>query len=314
MYTYSSKGSDPAESSMKVISPYLFDSGSLPNPNITVKRTRKQISGLPKMIIGSKPVDGGHFIFTNSERIEFLKSEPAAKKFMRPYIGNDEFVNNSPRWILVLHDAKSSELARLPNVKDRIAKVRQFRLDSTSSETRKLAIEKPHGFHVDRIPTTPFLFIPNVTQEDRAFIPIGWLTPPTIPNDSAKIVENASTSLLAILMSSMHMAWLKFIGGRLGNSFRYSIEMVYNTFPVPPKYEQRKTQLEPYVKTILAIRNDNSDATLSELYYPDSMPRSLANAHGALNRAVEKLYRKKSFQSDLDRIEHLLLLYEEMVR
>ena len=233
---------------------------------------------------------------------------------MRPYIGNEEYVNDSPRWILVLHDAKSSELSKLPNVKDRVAKVRQFRLNSTSSVTRKLAIEKPHGFHVDRIPTAPFLFIPNITQEDRVFIPIGWLTPPIVPSDSAKIVQNASTSLLAILMSSMHMTWLNFIGGRLSNSYRYSIEMVYNTFPVPPKYEQRKAQLEPYVKTILAIRSDNSDATFSELYNPDSMPRSLVNAHGGLNRAVEKLYRKKPFQSDLDRIEHLLQLYEEMVK
>ena len=163
---------------------------------------------------------------------------------------------------------------------------------------------------MDRIPTAPFLFIPNVTQEDRGFIPIGWKSPPAIPNDSAKIVQNASTSLFAILTSSMHMAWLRFIGGRLGISYRYSIEMVYNTFPVPPNYEKKQSQLEPLVEAILTIRGENSDATLSELYNPDTMPQPLLTAHNALNRAVEKLYRKKSFNSDLDRIEHLLLLYE----
>ena len=118
LYSYSSKGTDPVESAAKVISPYLFDSSSLPNPNITVKRTKNQISGLPIMTIGSKPVDGGHFIFTDTEKREFLKAEPAAKKFMRPYIGNQEFVNNQPRWILALQNSKSSELSKLPMVRE----------------------------------------------------------------------------------------------------------------------------------------------------------------------------------------------------
>ena len=199
----------------------------------------------------------------------------------------------------------------MPRVKERIAKVREVRLKSDSKPTKALAAT-PTLYHINVIPTAPFLVVPRVSSEKREYAPIGWLNPPTVPSDAVTILLNATKPVFALLTSTMHMTWLRYIGGRLGNGYRYSIGIVYNTFPLPLVSDSDLTKLELQAEAVLNARADHPKATLANLYDPDTMPSNLRKAHQAVDRAVDRLSRKSGFDSDHDRAEHLLGLYERM--
>jgi hypothetical protein len=170
----------------------------------------------------------------------------------------------------------------------------------------------PDRFNVEVIPDRAFLVIPEVSSERRNYVPIGWLEPPTIPSNLVRVLLNATLSDFAVITSRMHMAWLRNIGGRLKNDYRYSSGIVYNPFPWPQLDEAAKTKLEKLAKTVLDARAAHDGATLADLYDPDVMPENLRKAHRALDEAVDRLYRKEPFASDRDRVEHLFGLYEKL--
>ena len=314
LFSYPDINGVPEETGHAVISPYLFDAGGLADPHLTVQSERNPINGMGKLIIGSKPIDGGYYIFDADERTAFLKAEPDAAVYLHPYVGAQEFLQGGKRWILALHDAAPDELAKLPYLRERIADVRDYRHASNSGPTLKLA-ETPTLYHVNVLPTAPFLVIPEVSSERRKYVPIGWLEPPTIPSNLVRVLEGATLADFALLTSSMHMAWLRYIGGRLKSDYRYSIGLVYNTFPTPPSFGTESadsSKLEPLAQAILDTRAEHPNATLAELYDPDLMPPNLRRAHQALDRAVDRLYHKSGFASERERVEHLFMLYEKM--
>ena len=285
LFSYETVTSEPHESRHTALSSYLFDASGLTDPRIVVKEESQQINGLPKLIIGSKPIDGGHYIFKPYERAAFLQEEPDAEPYLRPFVGSREFLQAGERWILCLADVEPQVLRTLPKVRERIAAVRAYRLASKSKPTQALA-ETPTLYHVNVVPTAPFLVVPRVSSERREYVPIAWMEPPIIPSDAVEVVEAATQPLFALLTSAMHMAWLRHIGGRLKSDYRYSIGLVYNTFPVPPVPTERLQRLEPYADAVLAARAAHPDATLADLYDPDLMPVDLRRAHRDLDRAV----------------------------
>ena len=200
-------------------------------------------------------------------------------------------------------------LKTLPKIRERIAAVRALRLASESKPTQALAAT-PTLYHVNVIPTAPFLVVPEHSSERRDYIPIAWLEPPVIPSNSVRIIENASRPLFALLTSALHVSWLRYIGGRLKSDYRYSIGLVYNTFPLPPVPTER---LALHADAVLAARANHPNATLANLYDPILMPADLRKAHQALDRAVDRLYRRSGFTTDRDRVEHLFGLYEKML-
>jgi len=312
LFSYDELNGEPHESTHGAISPYLFDAAGLRDPHVVVRESSRPLNGLPSLIIGSKPIDGGHYIFEDGERAAFLAAEPGAAAFLRPFIGSKEFLQGGRRWILWLGDAPPEQLASLPRVRERIALVRQYREQSDSKPTQELA-KSPTRFHVNVIPDSPFLVIPEVSSERREYIPIGWLEPPVIPSNKVRILPNATHSQFALLTSAMHTAWARFIGGRLKSDFQYGIGVVYNTFPIPELGAADRGRLDELASQILAARAAHPDATLSDLYDPDLMPPDLRKAHAALDRAVDRLYRDKAFGSDRERVELLLGQYETMV-
>ena len=310
LFSYPDINGEPEETGHTALSPYLFDASGLADPHLVVREESHPINGMAKLIIGSKPIDGGHYIFTAKERTAFLDMEPAAESFLRPYIGAREYLQGGARWILALHNAEPNALKRLPRVRERVAAVRRYREASKSKPTQKLA-ETPTLYHVNVLPTAPFLVIPKVSSERREYVPIGWLEPPTIPSDLVFVFQDATLADFALLTSAMHMAWLRHIGGRLESRYRYSIGLVYNTFPMPPKGVDL-SKLEPLAQAVLDARSSHPGATLADLYDPDLMPPDLRRAHQSLDRAVDRLYRAKRFSSEHDRVEYLFMLYEKM--
>jgi len=310
LFTYDNVRGDPHESLQVWISPYLFDASNLNNPHLVVQEVPRPINDLPRLVIGSKPIDGGHYIFSEEEKEAFLTLEPSALPYLHPFIGSREFLNGGARWILSLHDVPPEVFKSLPKTRERVAAVRQYRLESPSEPTQELA-QTPTLYHVNVIPTSSFLVIPKSSSIKREYVPIGWLEPPTIPSDSVFVLSGASKSLFAILTSAMHMSWLRHIGGRIKSDYRYSVFLVYNTFPMPSVDPASIEKLEQLAQIVLDTRSAFPDATLSDLYDPDLMPPDLRKAHQALDRAVDRLYRREPFRSDRERAEHLLGLYEQ---
>ena len=310
LFSYPDLGGDPEETRHGMLSPYLFDAGGLANPHLVVREESRPVNGMRQLIIGSKPIDGGHYIFDAAERDEFMVAEPEAPPFLRPYVGAREYLQGGERWILALHDASPQTIARMPRVRERIAAVRAYREASKSKPTQKLA-ETPTLYHVNVVPEEPFLVIPEVSSERRDYVPIGWLEPPVVPSNLVRVLENANLTDFALLTSSMHMAWLRHVGGRLKSDYRYSIGLVYNTFPMPDT-EADLQDLNSLAQAVLDARAVHPDATLADLYDPDLMPPDLRKAHRALDRAVDRLYRPKRFASERERVEHLFVLYERM--
>ncbi|MCY4241025.1 MAG: hypothetical protein OXD36_04710 [Rhodobacter sp.] len=311
LFGYPDLNGDPEESGHAALSPYLFDAGGLSDPHLVVREESAPVNGMGRLIIGSKPIDGGNYIFGATERAAFLEAEPDAAPWLRPFIGAREYLQGGGRWILALHDAPPGVLAKLPLVRERIAAVRACREASESAPTRKLA-ETPTLYHVNVIPDVPFLVVPKVSSERREYVPFGWLEPPTIPSDLVFVLQDATLADFALLTSAMHMAWLRHVGGRLESRYRYSIGLVYNTFPTPPKGAD-PSRLEPLAQAVLDTRAEHPDETLAGLYDPDLMPPRLRRAHRALDRAVDRLYRRAGFASERERVEHLFGLYERML-
>jgi hypothetical protein len=309
LFSYPDIKGDPTETQCQAISPYLFDASALANPHIIVRDTPSAISPRPRMMRGVQPTDGGYYILRGVERDDFLALEPTAEKHLHSFIGAAEFLQGKERWILYLKDASPTELKSMPHVMDRVQRVKNFRAESKKVATQKLS-NYPTSLEGKTIPNQPFLVLPEVSSERREYAPIGWLEPPTIPSNLVRFVENAKPHDLSIMMSAMHMAWLRTCGGRLKSDYRYSIGLVYNTFPMPPVDDLSK--LEPHAQAILDARAKFPDATLAELYDPDIMPAELRRAHLANDKAVDKLYRKSGFASERERVEHLFMLYEKM--
>ena len=311
LFSYPDINGEPEETLHAVLSPYLFDAGGLADPRLTVREESRAINGMGKLASGTQPIDDGHFIFDAEERAAFLAAEPEAAPFLHPYVGAREYLQGGERWILALQEASPTTLKGLPKVRERMMAVRDYRSRSKRKSTLAIA-DFPTRYNVEVLPTAPFLVIPEVSSERREYVPIGWLAPPVIPSNLVRVLENATLAGFALLTSAMHMAWLRHVGGRLESRYRYSIGLVYNTFPTPPAFNtgrSDRSKLETLAQAVLAA---HPGATLADLYDPDLMPPNLRKAHRALDRAVDRLYRRKRFTSERERVEHLFALYERM--
>lgn len=289
------------------INPYLNTELICP-----VTKRKNSISGFPKMRFGDMPNDGGALILYEQEYQELLKSFPYAKKFIRILVGSKEFIYGTKRYCLWIHDEVLPEAVKIPFISKRIQQCQEHRLNSKDKGTQKLA-KRSHQFR-DLYETKTFSFIiPKVSTDRRYYIPIGIIDKNTIITDLAFALYNSDYWYFAVLASRMHMVWVKAVAGRLGQGFRYSNELCWNTFPFPKITDLQKKKLEICVNEVLAIREKYSERTIAELYDPDKMPVDLLKAHESLDVVIESCYRKKPFSSDEERIKYLFKMYELMV-
>lgn len=292
---------------VKNISPYLIE-----GTDTAVVNRSKPISDVPEIGIGNKPIDGGNYLFTPKEKTEFLKKEPSASQYFRRWLGAEEFIKGIERWCLWVGDCPPEKLREMPEVMKRVEAVRRYRQASKSFPTRKIA-ELPTRFHVENMPTSPFLVIPSVSSERRPYIPIGFLSGDVIVSNLCLIVADATLYHFGVLSSAMHMAWVRQVCGRLKSDYRYSNSLVYNNYPWPqaPSVKQLAA-VEAAAHAVLDARKAFPKATLADLYDPLAMPPVLVKAHAALDRAVDLCYRPQPFENDRQRVEHLFALYEKL--
>jgi hypothetical protein len=289
------------------INPYLVDAS-----DIFLEKKRMPISQSYEMAFGSMPNDGGFLLFNEEEKNEFLSKEPQAKKFIRPFFGGEEFINNIKRYCLWLVDASPAELKSMPLVMTLLEEIKKLRLASTRKTTNELA-SSPMIFGEIRQPKTNYLAIPEVSSERRHFIPIGFLTPDIIASNKLYTVSDATPYHFGILTSTMHMAWTRTVCGRLKSDYQYSAGIVYNNFPWPMDVTDKQKQvIADAAQAVLDARVAHEGASLADLYDPLTMPPDLVKAHRALDNAVDTAYSKRKFTGDSDRVAFLFDLYQTL--
>jgi hypothetical protein len=306
IYDYDAPDGKPHAIRAKNINPFLIDA-----PNVLLINRKDPICQVPAMRFGSMPRDGGHFIFTEQEKDDFIRKEPDAKKWIRPYTGAQEFINGYTRYCLWLKDIKPDELSKLFEVLTRVELVRKFRLDSKAEATRRFATT-PSLFCQIAQPKTDYLLVPRVSSERRYYIPIGFVSSNVIANDQVLTISNASFFHFGIISSLMHMAWVRYTCGRLKSDFRYSKDIVYNNFPWPENpSEKQKQTIETATQGVLDARAQFANSSLADLYDPLSMPSVLLKAHQHLDKTVDAAYGKNDFQTEAQRVAFLFELYEK---
>lgn len=320
IYEYEDIKGEPHPRPASNINPYLVDA-----PNVVLPRRSKPIGDVPEIGIGNKPIDDGNYLFSTQERDAFIALEPASAKWFRRWLGADEFLNGYERWCLWLGDTPPAELRAMPEAMKRVQAVKAFRQASKSPPTQKLAAI-PTRFHVENMPTTPYLVLPEVSSERREFVPFGFEQPSTFCSNLVKIAAGATLFHFGILSSTMHNAWVRAVCGRLESRYRYSAAIVYNNYPWPftPAAEQAKASdaqvhkaqaaIEAAAQAVLDARAAHPGSSLADLYDPLTMPAGLLKAHQKLDAAVDKAYQlaggPKTYAGDAARVAFLFSLYQ----
>ena len=289
------------------INPYLVEA-----PVVFIEAARKPISPVPLMHRGSQPTDDGNLIFTKAEVEAFLKAEPQAEKWIRPFMMGKDFIDRKPRYCLWLVGANPAELKRCKGVMERVRKVKEFRENSKKIATKKKAAT-PTLFDENQQPTTNFVAIPVVSSERRRYIPIDFMSPETIAGNKLFVIENAELYHFGILTSNVHMAWMRTVAGRLKSDYSYSNTIVYNNFPWPDPSPAQQALIEKAAQAILSARALYPDCSLADLYDEITMPRELRRAHQANDKAVLAAYGFASNILESQCVAELMRLYQGLV-
>ncbi len=306
IFEYENIKGEPHEIKVKNINPYLLGG----KDNILFKRTNS-ICESPIMSYGSMPNEGGYLLLNEDEKNELIANEPKAIRFIKKFVMGEELINSIPRYCLWLENIKPNELKELKEVSKRVKLVFEIRNSSNREATKKLA-QYPTRFGEMRQPLTNYIALPRVSSGNRNFIPITILDKDVIAGDKVYTVSSDSIYDFGILMSTMHMSWMRVTSGRMKSDYSYSNQLTYNNYPWPENPTAKQIELiEEKAHKVLDTRAEFPESSLADLYNPVTMPPVLVKAHNELDKAVDLAYRPQPFTSEANRMVYLFELYEK---
>lgn len=279
-------------------------------PNCFIESRSKPICNVPEIGIGNQPIDDSNYLFSKQEMEEFIEKEPASKSYFKPWYGSVEFIKRSPRYCLWLGDCVPSDLKKMPLCMKRVSAVREFRSKSKRASTQKLA-QTPTRFQTENMPQTTYIVIPETSSERRKYVPMGFMTPDVLCSNAVRLMPNATLYHFGVLTSSVHMAWMRAVAGRLKSDYRYSKDIVYNNFIWPVVDEEKISKIEETAQKIIEARKLFPSSSFADLYDDFVMPKELRKAHEANDKAVLKAYGLKASSSEDEIVAHMMKLYEK---
>ena len=290
------------------INGYLLDA-----PSVFIENRGKPINeNLVKMSKGSQPTDGGNLILSEEERDELIKKYPQSECFIKRYISADDYINNKKRFCLWLKGVSPNEYRKIPPIIERLEKVAEMRKKSPTASVKRDA-ETPMLFTQIRQPETDYLVVPEVSSERRRYIPIGFMPKDIIVSNMIYAVPNASLYTFGVMISGVHMDWMRIVGGRLKSDYRYT-PAVYNNFPWPNSSDEQKAKIMQTAQAILDARTLFPEASLADLYDEATMPLELRKAHRENDKAVMAAYGFKPDMEESEIVAELFRMYEGMVK
>ena len=282
-------------------------------PDVFIDKRNNPLCNVSSMNYGSFALDDGNFTINSTEYEDLLRRDPSIKQFLRPFIGAQEMLHAIPRWCVWLKDVPLNLYAKNNIIREKVERVQQWRASSSRKNTVILA-DTPMLFAEIRQPNTKYLAVPTVCSEKRRYIPMMYLTPETIASNQVYIVPEATLYHLGVLMSNVHMAWMRIVCGRLKSDYRYSNSVVYNNFPWPSPTEEQRQKIEQTAQGIISARENNPGVCLADLYDPVYMPPELHKAHQENDRAVMQAYgfSVKSTFTESQCVAELFKLYQHL--
>ena len=198
-----------------------------------------------------------------------------------------------------------------------MAKVRDFRLESSKAATVKAA-DWPHRFDERKpLPTDPIICIPITSSEEREYLPVDLLQPETVVSNLAFSLDAREFWTFSLFASRMLRTWVAAVCSRLELRFRFTNTVGWNTFPLTKLTEQNKVDLTRCAEDILLAREHYFPATIADMYNPERMdaefPRVRAS-HDANDETLERIYIGRKFKNDTERLEKLFDLYTKMTK
>ena len=306
IFDYIKVNDSPQMLNVDQINPYLANS-----PAIYVTKSREPISTTLRMIRGSIPYDDGNLLLSETERDSVIKEDPSLSPLIKRYGGGKELINNQWRYCFWLVDAEPSIIRRSKILKARINACKTFRENSETQSVNRKA-DTPSLFGDNRQPDTGYLMFPRISSSVRKYLPIGYIDRNTIFGDTSYGVPDATLYHFGVLSSLIHNTWMRTVAGRLKNDYRYSNNLVYNTFPWPKNMDDRKRKIVgKCAQKVLDIRSKFPSSSLADLYHPLTMPAELVKAHKELDKAVDLCYRTRAFTTESERLGLLFILYQE---
>jgi hypothetical protein len=293
---------------VKEIGPYLA-----PNSTVVVQQRSKPLSpDLGEMYLGNMPKDGGNLIMSLDEAREIVNSAPDSLQFVRKFYGSEELIHAKPRACLWLNDDKSSLALSVPEIAERVERVRRFRADSKAPSTRAHA-KTPHRFvQISAKNGERAIVVPRVSSENRPYLPVDLAKSGPIIGDKCYALYDVPIWNLAIVASRLHIVWIGTVCSRLRTDFSYGNKLGWNTFPVPTLTEKNKVDLTACAEAILLAREAHFPATIADLYDPEKMPENLRAAHDRNDETLERIYIGRRFRNDTERLEKLFEMYTKM--
>lgn len=290
------------------INAYLVDA-----PSVTIDNSSKPICQVAEMVFGSMPNDGGFLSdYSSEDKARIVKDYPQSEPLFHRFLGATEFINGGERWCLWLKDVSPVTYLHIPPIMDAISGVQKMRSESSRDSTRKLA-DVPMLFGEIRQPQGSYLLIPRHSSQSRNYIPIGFIPGDVICGDANLLVPDASVYQFGIMTSSVHMAWVKTVCGRIKSDYRYSIKTVYNNFPWPDVTEEQKAKIESTAQAILDAREKYPDASMADLYGKLIVFPDLMKAHRANDAAVLEAYSFPKDATESDIVARLFKMYQNLV-
>ena len=290
------------------INPYLIDF-----ENIMVESRNEPLCDVGPMKYGNLCGYTDMFILEEDQKEDILRREPSLERFIKPYIGAEEYINGTMRYCFWLVDAAPSDITGSPELLRRIREIRNYRSNPNKpAATQRMALQ-PHLFFSISQPDTEYLIIPRTSSSDRQYVPMGFISPDYIASDACQMLPDASLYDFGILSSRVHMAWLRVVGGRLKSDYRYSKDVVYNNFPWPSVNHRQRTRITKSADKILKIRETYADSCLADIYNDATMPADLRRAHIANDNAVMQAYGFTNDMTELDIVTELLRMYHRLL-
>ena len=266
----------------------------------------------PRMSKGSQPTDGGNLLLNKEDAENLIAEHSTASIFVKRFIGAEDYINNKYRYCLWLKGVAPSIYRNIPFVMNRLEKVAEMRRNSPTKSVQKDA-ETPMLFTQIRQPTTNYLVVPEVSSERRKYIPIGYMSPEVVASNMIYVVANESLFMFGVLISLVHMAWMRVVAGRLKSDYRYT-PAVYNNFPWPEVSEAQRLAIEQTAQGILDARALYPDCSLADLYDETTMPPELRKAHQANDRAVMKAYGYAPTLAEPEIVADLMKRYQTLTQ
>ncbi|NYT77089.1 lactate dehydrogenase [Alcaligenaceae bacterium] len=279
--------------------------------DILVVKSSSPINGLSPMDLGNMPYDGGNLLLSRSELAALNLRPEQQRNFIRRIYGSKEFINNLERYCLWIEGDRLDGAKSVPEIADRIERVRAMRLRSSDAGGRAMAA-RPHQMREMRTAQNLALVMPRTSSESRSYLPAGVLDASNIVSSEAFVVFDAPLWQLAFLASRIHLIWIATVCGQLETRYRYSNVLGWNTFPVPMLTDKNKADLTRCAEDILLTREHHFPATIADLYDPENMPADLRAAHDRNDEVLERIYIGRRFKNDTERLEKLFDLYTKM--